>query len=334
MKSIVAKIVRLVGITTGIALFSLVASAQKPTVAFKSDSSHMLIGDHLKIQMEVRQQPDDYLMLGDPEHLFPKNFELLKAGKLDTVKSKDGFLRLNQELTLTSFDTGVFVIPRGKVYYTENGLKDSINAQGFTIQVSTVAVDTSKAIKDIKAPYEAPLSFAEIWPYLVGLILVLAVGYLIYRYIQQRKQRPEKPKREKPKEPAHIIAFRELDKLKDQHLTEKGEVKLYYTLLTDIARNYLWHRYDVRTLERTSDEILASVKAMDLVNKDNLNRLGNLFYNSDLVKFAKYKPPVDLHKQLLEETWKFVDDTKRVVEASADEEAENDEINNAEEKKK
>src|SRR6056297_1268577 len=189
MKSIVAKIVHIVGMTTGLALFSLVASAQKPSVAFKSDSSHMLIGDHLKIQMEARQQPDDYLMLGDPEHLFPKNFELLKAGKLDTVKSKDGFLQLNQELTLTSFDTGVFVIPRGKVYYTENESKDSIKAQGFTIRVSTVSVDTSKAIKDIKSPYEAPLSFAEIWPYLLGLILILGLAYLIYRFLQQRKRR-------------------------------------------------------------------------------------------------------------------------------------------------
>ncbi len=336
MKSIVARRVHFIVILVGIVLLPLIANAQQPSVIFKSDSTHMLIGDHLKVQMEVRQNARTYLPLDAPEAMLPDNFELLSAGKIDTANTKNDILQLRQELTLTSFDTGVFVIPQGKIYYTNNEAMDSINPQGFTIRISTVAVDTSQAIKDIKAPYEAPLNFAEIWPYLLGFVILLLLGYLIYRFIQQRNKKPEKPVREKPKEPAHIIAFRELDKLKDQNLPEKGEVKLYYTLLTDIARNYLWHRFDVRTLERTSEEILTSVKTLSLVDRDDLNRLEDLFYNSDLVKFAKYKPPVDLHKKLMEETWKFVDDTKRVLEEPVDGRAEQDEINqtNAEEKKK
>jgi len=42
-----------------------------------------------------------------------------------------------------------------------------------------------------------------------------------------------------PLEPAHVIAFRELEKLKNEELWQKGEIKRYYTILTDILRQYL-----------------------------------------------------------------------------------------------
>jgi hypothetical protein len=131
-----------------------------------------------------------------------------------------------------------------------------------------------------------------------------------------RKIRRKEPilKRSKPREPAHIIALRDLEKLKNEKLWQKEKIKDYYTELTDILRMYLWNRYSIRTMERTSEEILDSLKISDFKDDDAFNTLKEIFYTSDLVKFAKFKPLIDEHEKCLKESFEFVDKTKLIIE--------------------
>ena len=98
----------------------------------------------------------------------------------------------------------------------------------------------------------------------------------------------------RPLEPAHVIAFRELDRLKEEKIWNRGMVKEYYTRLTEITRKYIERQFDIPAMESTTEEILDAFKRANL--DDNLlnEMLKELLELADLVKFAKEDPlPVD-----------------------------------------
>ena len=66
-------------------------------------------------------------------------------------------------------------------------------------------------------------------------------------------------------------------------------MKLYYSELTDIVREYLEQRYGIHAMEQTSDEIFASLRKLD-VAEDNKAKLREVLLLADLVKFAKQQP--------------------------------------------
>jgi hypothetical protein len=92
-------------------------------------------------------------------------------------------------------------------------------------------VDPEKGIFDIKSPYDLPFVFAELLKYqkwLALFFLLQAIIALVIIYLQRTK----KPLsqifvKEKPKEPAHIVALRELDKIKKEKLWQSGQIKTF-----------------------------------------------------------------------------------------------------------
>src|SRR4029079_4465763 len=91
----------------------------------------------------------------------------------------------------------------------------------------------------------------------------------------------------------HAIAINKLQQLRDKKLWQQGGVKEYHSELSDILREYLEKSYVIKTHERTTDEIFAALKYMDIAN-DYRTKLTQVLILADLVKFAKEKPlPVD-----------------------------------------
>lgn len=69
----------------------------------------------------------------------------------------------------------------------------------------------------------------------------------------------------------------------------KGQVKEYYTRLTDILRAYFEARFGVLAAEMTSDEIMNAMK--DLLNDAAMiGDLRKILSLSDMAKFAKAQP--------------------------------------------
>lgn len=176
-----------------------------------------------------------------------------------------------------------------------------------------MAVDTTKGPTDIKMPYDAPLTLKEVTPYILGVILIGAIIFLIlYSIKRKKKNKPIFSRPAKPKEPAHIIALRELDRIKNEKIWQKEKTKQYYSEVTEALRNYIEDRFEIPAMEQTSDETLASFKfRRDLINEKlfmNLSRILNL---ADLVKFAKYNPLPDDNSLTLVDAYFFVNETKK-----------------------
>ena len=86
-----------------------------------------------------------------------------------------------------------------------------------------------------------------------------------------------------------------LETLEKKELWQKGEVKAYYSELTDIARNYIEEAIEIPAMESTTSELIqglraASVKKKMTLSQEIIENLERVLKQADLVKFAKSKP--------------------------------------------
>lgn len=178
---------------------------------------------------------------------------------------------------------------------------------------------------DIKTPYEAPVTFKEIAPWIFGTILVAGLLFLIWYALRKRKDnQPFFAIPQKPKEPAHVIALRELDRIKEEKIWQQGKTKRYYSELTTVLRQYINDRFDIQAMEQTSEETIAAFKyRRSLMDEKSFENLQRILSNADLVKFAKYEPLPDENNMALVDSYFFVNQTK-IVEMTAPKESVDD----------
>lgn len=237
------------------------------------------------------------------------SIEVLKELTLDTLSLKRGVREIDAKVMVTSFDTGVFKLPLPQVLTTGSQLPDNISFYDKLLTVSTVQVDTTGFVmSDIKGQIEYPLTFKEILPRIVAALVLIVIMYLIYRYIKYRRENRGFFGKQKVADPPHIVALRELEKIRNQKLWQSGKEKIYYTGITDTLREYIEQRFGLTAKEKTSSEILDELKSADL-DKKSYDELSELFSVSDLVKFAKYSPTVAENEEAVPTAVRFVNST-------------------------
>jgi len=285
---------------------------QNVTVTARVDSNNILIGDFLPLHLEVRHPADrNVSFVGVPDSL--AGFEILRRDTL-VAKSTGGEVIETTTWTITSYDSGMFIVPPLRVQYRnpgETALQFAETAP-IPIFVHTLPVDTSQAIKDIKPPMGLGLSFAEILPYLVGVIVAGGIVWLVMYYLKKRK-RGEKFIPEAPPRPAQELAMEELRSLESEKYWQRGKIKEYHSLLTDIIRLYIERKFHVMALEMITDDILDApqIKNLDAETKAFLKGLLTL---ADLVKFAKFQPLPEEHETSMKSAYRFVELTAGIGE--------------------
>jgi hypothetical protein len=312
MKKLLLSIFLLISLLSG-------SRGQNVTVTSAFDTSRIYIGDQIFYTVTVKQPPDLKLDIQTFKDSLYKNIEILSGPIQDSIVSKDNILRIVNKYIVTSFDSGIYQVPP---VYAE--IKDKNGIKRFyseytpleVMRVKMTPPDTTSKIFDIVGPYRAPLTLQEIIPWVFLAIVAAALVWVILRFSKRfRKSGKEHIPVINP-DPAHVIAFRELDKLKNEELWQKGEVKLYYSRLTEILRQYLENRYAVYSLEMTTSETLETLIKTGFKKDENYTDLKNILNGSDLVKFAKYKPEPSENELHFEKSWKFIEATKVVVEIS------------------
>ena len=270
-------------------------SAQLISVQSSVSSDSLMIGDQVVYTLHVEAADHVEFLLPQLIDTLSRNLEILYPLSADTITA-EGRKEVNHHYVITSFESGMQMIPTQGVIYKSGNISDTALSMPMMISVFEPVVDTTQQIMPIKPPINTPLTFKEVAPWaavaLGGLLAIAAIIYLIRRY-RRLKGGPEGVPL-KPLEPAHVIAFRNLDKLKAEKIWEKGLVKLYYTRLTEITRHYIERQYGIPAMEQTTDEIM---KAFQKTNREDSlldDMLKELLELADLVKFAKEDPlPVD-----------------------------------------
>lgn len=252
--------------------------------------------------------------------------EVIKDFVIDTISTKDAIDRLEVKVILTSFDSGSYKLPMPLIIIAgsptlsnsgnPNVAMDTLKFNTPVLNVTTMQIDTSKfQVYDIKGQIKYPLTFGEVFPWILLVIAFVAIVYIVLRYIKYRRENKDFFGNTIIKEPPHIIALRELEKIRNQKLWQSGKQKQYYTGITDTLREYIEKRYSVSAMEKTSSEILSELTDKK-IEKRVYDELDDLFKLSDLVKFAKYIPIEAENEEAIPKAVTFINSTfmQEVVE--------------------
>lgn len=284
------------------------AFGQNATVKAVLDSQQILIGDQVNLDLTVQLKDESTVAWPVFKDTLTGQLEIIEASIPDTSKLETGETVIHQRLVLTSFDTGIIVLPSIDFIFNKDSLQRLSTEQMF-IYVSDIPVEMEAEIKDIKGPYDVPFDWKRLLKWvLLGLLVVAAIVVGIILYRKYRKQPEEPVARPKPKRPAHDIALEKLEALRQQKLWQNDRTKEYYIELSDIIREYIEFRFDILALEMTTDETVSALKLAG-IEEHKVNSLRQMLMMADLAKFAKYKPMANENEQCFDLAVGFVNGT-------------------------
>jgi hypothetical protein len=285
------------------------------------DSNSIRIGAQTKLDIylkyDAKAQKNTSITWPEIEDTLKKGIEVVNVTKIDTTipdKNQPNIIQQHLQLTVTSFDSGVYYIVPFK-FILNNDTANSILTEPLHLIVKTITTDTSLTkVKDIKAPYDEPFDWKWYLPEIyIGLAIIAAIIILIVVLKKLKKNKPEIVIEEKPKVPAHITALEELEKIKVEAVWKENKTKEYYTSIADTIRLYIEERFKINALELTSDEIIKIFKSQ-VVDTESKSKLNQILTLSDFVKFAKQIPIEAEHTLTLNNAFDFVRGTMREEE--------------------
>lgn len=301
-------------------------SAQEVTVSAKLDSTRIIIGDHLKMHLSVTAPSQKNITVQPYEQWQLANCEIVEVKPLvSNVKGENTVYE--QEATVISFDTGVAAIAPIFVFESDTIPVGKTELLQFYVDSLPVFVDTTLAFKDIKAPLDG--EDIELLPdekaksnwkkvLLITLLVLLVLGTAFYFYWKYgRKYLHDKKVAEvkhKLKENAGLVALNSLKSLKAKKLWQKGQVKDYYSELSEIIRTYIDSQWDVNAMEMVTAEIMEAIDNLD-VDDEQMRELNILLERADLVKYAKEQPVVEDNEVSYKKACEFVKVTDRAERA-------------------
>ncbi|MCF8217494.1 MAG: hypothetical protein K9J21_00770 [Bacteroidales bacterium] len=293
--------------------------AQEFEVNAKLDTNAIQIGEQTTFDFIVTVSSDRHVQWPDIQDTLTEKIEIVNIKKADTNLIDESFREITKSYTITSFDSGYHAIPPFSFAFG----KDSLSTEAMLLQVQTLNVDTTKAIKPIKGIYEEPLKFRDFLPWILGAIALLIIAALAYYFIRKRKKQKsiDKPIPVKPALPADEEALSRLQELEDKKLWHNNQTKKYYIELTAIIRHYIERRFNVDAEELTSREILQQISPV--TPEDAYKMLKSLLELADLVKFARVIPLPDENAQSMKSAKQFVEMTRKDEENEKTEEANN-----------
>lgn len=275
----------------------------------------VLVADQLLYGFELKQVKEGTGLIL-PEIPQEQDYRLmyLSPWSLDTVKvtkQKNGLPRLldlRGSVVVSSFEEGLYELPQIVVgRLSEEGVADTLVFEPLRLEVKTMPVDTATFVPhDIKGQIRYPLTFAEMFPWILGVCAAVLLMIFAIRFIIMRR-RAEDPAYAH-KDPAHIIALRKLDKYRGSKMWAPEKQKLFYSGVTDTLREYISSRYGVPAMEMTTAQIFDDMKATD-APEALLKEVRELFDRADFVKFAKYVASEEDNASALPVAVRFVTET-------------------------
>lgn len=273
------------------------------------DSTAIYIGDQTDMHLRATIESTEQVAFPRYGETLIDGIEIVERTGVDTTVLQDGRVQLNQTLTLTSFSDSLFFIPPQPFVSGE----DTLWSDGMSLNViQPFEIDTTLAITDIKPLQRAPIWWWGIirWVLLaIGCILLGIGAWYFIKWAMHRKKGGELQLAEVEKRPAEEVALEKLDKIKAEKIWQEGKVKEYQTELTDVIREYIGRRYEVKSTEKTSDETLRELKPLMGEQKELFERLRKMLSLADLVKFAKWHTTPDENESALLTAYDFVHET-------------------------
>lgn len=280
-------------------------------VAAHVDKNELTIGDKIKFGIQVKYK-------GDITIQFPEIgeqigvFTIKKTGLAGTPeREKDGYLVVEREYVLSSYEIGRQTIPSLKIKYKGSPGDGEVATNEVIIDIKGVLKEgeISGDIKDILPPVGVPTSFKRLIVWIsIGLGVLLLSGVicgLVYKFNKRSKIQEQQFIRRTPQE----IAYGLLERLSKDDLIAKGLVKEYYYRITNILRHYIEDRFGLLAPERTTEEFLTEMAHTNQLDDTHKILIREFLERCDMVKYAKYGPSNFEIKETYDAAKRFIDET-------------------------
>ncbi|MDQ6528862.1 hypothetical protein [Flavobacterium sp. LHD-85] len=266
--------------------FSTMIFAQQKPVETSIDTTKNKIGAEFKLTLKTVVSSKSKVEFPKLKNIGP--LEVIQSYPVDTVK-KDDTYELIKKYGLTQFDSGRYTIPSVKILID----KKPFYSDSIKVEVAAVKVDTlQQKMYDIKDISTVDEGIGNWWIYVLIALAIIGIGAFVYWYVKKRQlKKIEEEVYKTPIEKATSL----LNNLEQKELVQKGEIKEYYSELTDIARNYIEEAIHIPAMESTTSELIAAIRTASTQKKmtltpETVENLERVLRQADLVKFAKSKP--------------------------------------------
>lgn len=275
--------------------------AQQLSISAEVDTNVIFIGEQFTLSLKGEASfNENFVWPVFPDSL--EGLELISTGKLDSIKKGDVY-KLSQEFIFTCFDSGYFVIP--PMIFNQAGM--SAQTEVIAIAVHFPELSEEDDYYNIKGILEPGLDWNKIL--LIAGISLVFLGGVLFLYIRVSRKKTAEVKAPKYVLKPYAQAFADLELLEKEELWQKGEVKQYYSRITDILGHYLEKQLNISALEKTSQEIIESLQSLRM-KKEFFLEMSALLSTSSFVKYAKAKPSSFDNEQALKIVREFIDITK------------------------
>jgi len=276
----------------------------------------LLVGDQVEygfvldsLPMGVKVQVEDFAKNSNEVLTVARNW------KVDTLKvysTKEEtycfYTDIRGSVVLAIFDESVVTLNPIKLVRSDQEDTLVFNAPPSFV-VKDVPIDTATfVIHDIKGQITYPVTFAEVFPWVLGGLFLIALVVFAIVFIKQHRRKVEQ---ERLKDPPHIIALRSLEKYRGDKFWQPEKQKSFYSGVTDTLKSYIVSRFGVDAQEMTTAEVFDALKGSKDITPDLYGDTKELFETADFVKFAKYTAPDDYNAKVLPTAVRFVTDTYR-----------------------
>lgn len=256
-------------------LLNVVLFAQ--TLGSKLDKKTLALGEVGTFRVSISNLQGKDVVSAPVNELLPFHFEEIK----DSIsKEADHYDRI---IEFQVFEEGKFNIPAldfrigGELYHTIP----------YEVEVINTA-QKGDQINDIMKNKEVKLDVKDYWQmykwYMLGILIVLALIFIIYQIIKYGKRRKSSP--------AVMTnqTLKDLENLKKKKYIENGDYRSFYVELIDISRNFMTKQYQIPADVLLTDDLIDVMKLNNAISPENEKIVEEIFLRGDLVKFAKTFP--------------------------------------------
>ena len=264
----------------------------------------ILIADQIRYGFSL-DDPGEGLLIPDLSWLDNDTLVLVSDWQIDTLRSGG----IEAGVVLSPFEEGIYHLPPLYLVRYKGDVADTLVFDSVQIDVRSLPVDTATfSVHPLKGQINYPVTFAEIVPYIGGFLLLAALVAVLIIFLPKlfRKKTEQKAK---AKDPAHIVALRELEHYRSDKFWAPEQQKIFYSGITDILKTYMDERFGIDAPEMTTAELFAALKDCKDVPQDLYVPLKEMFERADFVKFAKYVADKQDNAAALPLAVKFVSST-------------------------
>lgn len=288
----------------------------KPEVTLSLDTNFLPIGGQTTLTLRTSRlltQPDGFTWPEFPGDTLNGGLEIIQSLGRDTtlIENEDGSdaIAISQKWRVTIWDTGFVAIPPVPVVWRE----DTLESNPLLLQVGVPKIENPDMIAGPADVIEVEWTLAErlrlALPWILGTTAIAAAVVGGFYWWRRRKPHPTvEHVAEVPLEPAHVVALRELEQIRERATWRTGDEKGHHAATSWTIRTYVERRFGLPALERTTLEIRRGAAGLPIRDADRVMLL-ELLEVTDLVKFAKYRASLEEHEAVVARAIRFVEST-------------------------